>query len=338
MQSCHSRRTVQVQAPAKVNLFLEISGKRADGFHELETFMTTVSLYDTLSFSRSHNKSHTASHNRDEQYTKESIRLECGWATAYAVHVSDGIPRTAHRPESNWGGLPEGRDNLAVKAVERLQAVAGIDESVSIRIRKRIPSAAGLGGASSDAAAALFAVNRLWQLNWPVARLAEIAAELGSDVPFFLASGAAICRGRGEKVEETTLPRMHFVIVSPPRPLATQTVYQHCRPAPFPVSIEPFQDHLESGDIVQAARTMVNRLQQPAEDLSPEVRRLRQAFEGIDCLGHQMSGSGSSYFGICRNARHARRVARRLRALRLGMVFVTRSVPGATWVELASQT
>ena len=142
-------------------------------------------------------------------------------------------------------------------------------------------------------------------MNWPVERLAEIAAEIGSDVPFFLAPGAAVCRGRGEKIERRSLPRMHFVIVRPPLGLATKTVYQHCRTAPSPVPIEPFLSCLEGGNIVQATRLTINRLQVPAENLLPEVRWLRQTFERFDCLGHQMSGSGSSYFGICRNARHA---------------------------------
>lgn len=335
MQSCDPTRIVQVQAPAKLNLFLEISGKRADGFHELETFMVAVSLFDTICLSTSPFTSYSTP-TRDELQTKESTELECRWTTAYEVHAGYDEFATEHRPELMWGDLPEGRDNLAVVAADRLRTAAGIDPSISIRIRKRIPSAAGLGGASSDAAAVLWAANRLWRLDWPLARLAEIASEIGSDVPFFLAAGSAICRGRGEKIEQLPTPRLHFAIVRPPHGLATNTVYQHCRPAPSPVSIEPFRGHLARGNIVEAAKKMVNRLQAPAESLSPEVRSLRKAFERLECLGHQMSGSGSSYFGICRNARHARRVARRLRAMRLGQVFVTTSVPGFRCAALTS--
>src|SRR5690606_4305446 len=134
----------------------------------------------------------------------------CQWAAA------------AEAQAGRLGDLPTDRSNLAVRAVELLQARAGIEAGATMRLVKRIPSAAGLGGGSSDAAAALMAANQAWGLNWSVSKLETLAGELGSDVPFFLTPGAAICRGRGERVEP--LPRtmpLHVVVVRPPVGLST---------------------------------------------------------------------------------------------------------------------
>ncbi|MBM4094302.1 MAG: 4-(cytidine 5'-diphospho)-2-C-methyl-D-erythritol kinase, partial [Planctomycetes bacterium] len=181
----------------------------------------------------------------------------------------------------------------------------------------------GLGGASTDAAAALVAANLGWRLGWSRAELAGIAAELGSDIPFFLGSGAALCRGRGERIEPVSLPAsLPLVVVRPPEGLSTAQVYGRCRPAEDRAQAEPLVAALQRGRLDVAARHMFNRLQAAAEQLTPWVGRLRSAFSRLDCLGHQMSGSGTSYFGICRHARHARRVAARLRSERLGFVAV----------------
>jgi 4-diphosphocytidyl-2-C-methyl-D-erythritol kinase len=188
---------------------------------------------------------------------------------------------------------------------------------------KRIPAAAGLGGASSDAAAALAAANLAWQLRWPRTRLAELAADLGSDIPFFFGSGAGVGRGRGEQIESLAVPAgMHVVVVRPPVGLATREVYQRCTPAERPRSVAPMARALEQGRWSQVAQHLHNRLEPAAEQLTPWIARLRRVFERLACLGHRMSGSGSSYFGICRHAGHARRVAARLRGENLGYVQV----------------
>jgi 4-diphosphocytidyl-2-C-methyl-D-erythritol kinase len=193
-----------------------------------------------------------------------------------------------------------------------------------------------VGGASSDAAAALVAANLGWNLGWSRERLAELAAELGSDVPFFLGciavgglrgdsvgglrGSAAICRGRGERIETLRAARLCMVIVRPPVGLSTAEVYRRCRPASSPASVQNLRQALECGMGPRAARHLANRLQAPAVELTPWIERLAEEFSRQDCLGHQMSGSGSSYFGICRSDRHARRVAARLRARRAGTV------------------
>jgi 4-diphosphocytidyl-2-C-methyl-D-erythritol kinase len=219
--------------------------------------------------------------------------------------------------------LPEGSDNIVVKAIARLRELAGVRHGASVRLTKRIPSAAGLGGASSDAAAALVAVNRLWRLHWPLEQLRRVAGELGSDIPFFLGCDAAVCRGRGERISPFRLSgSWWFVVARPPVGLSTPQVYRACRPAPHPCRLEPLAQALARGDAAAAGKRLTNRLEAAAEKQTEWIDRLRRAFAATDCYGHQMSGSGSSYFGICRSARHARRVAAWLRSQQLGAVFV----------------
>jgi 4-diphosphocytidyl-2-C-methyl-D-erythritol kinase len=318
----HVRRTgshVEVLAPAKLNLFLEVLARRPDGYHEIETVMTAVGIYDTLTF---------------VALDEDVVELNCRWVAGFAAQSSS--KRAAHqqaarrlRPTSptddEFGDLPVGPDNLAWKAVTLLRKHSGIKRGARILLVKRIPAAAGLGGASSDAAAALVAANVGWNLNWPIARLESFAAELGSDVRFFLTNGAALCRGRGEQVQPLRPAPLSVVVMRPPVGLSTSQVYRRCRPTMAPASAQNMREALECGNAAAVARSLVNRLQQPAAELTPWIERLEKEFSRQDCLGHQMSGSGSSYFGICRHARQARRVASRLRARQAGTVYAARA-------------
>ena len=300
MQIHHNPVEVIVQAPAKVNLFFEVIAKRSDGYHEIETLMCPITLFDTLRFS-----------------TKSSgdIVFQCNMSLGFSsLNIAES------------GRIPVDNSNLAVRAVELLKQHAGIRAGAKLGLIKRIPIAAGLGGGSSDAAAALLAANLAWELNWPLDKLAWLAAKLGSDVPFFLASGPAICRGRGEQVEPVgALGTLHFVIVRPPTGLATESVYKVCRPAERPLSVMPLVHVLQQGNKNEAGRMLFNRLLPTALALTPWIGRLQREFGRLDCLGHGLSGSGSSYFGLCRHARHARRIARRLQVLNVGSVFAVRS-------------
>lgn len=306
---------VEVATPAKINLFLEVLAKRPDGYHEIETLITAVSWYDTLIFSPAGNG---------------EISLACRWVRgAQAVGVQAGrVPASQRKPataaaahELLYNEIPGGQENLVWRAVERLRERSGMQQGATLQLVKRIPAAAGLGGASSDAAAALVAANIVWGLAWPVARLVEVAAELGSDVPFFLTRGAALCRGRGEQLERLPPPRLHVVVVRPPVGLSTPEVYKNCQPATEPQSAAPLCQMLARGDVPAAGRQMVNRLQPAAAKLTPWIRRLEQEFARQGVVSHQMTGSGSSYFGLCRSARHARQIAARLRGRDIGMVF-----------------
>ncbi|MCL4205671.1 MAG: 4-(cytidine 5'-diphospho)-2-C-methyl-D-erythritol kinase [Pirellulaceae bacterium] len=329
MQIRHHDALIEIQTPAKVNLFLEVLRRREDGFHEIETLMVPVDLVDTL---------------RCSVQPDGRLDVACRWTR--------GCQATAHSSRDQaspvWDDLPEGDGNLVYRALERLRNAAGTPLGLNVEILKRIPVSAGLGGASSDAAAALTAANRLWRLDWPRERLSEVAAAVGSDVPFFLENAAAVCRGRGEVLERVDgFAGWWLVIVRPPAGLSTADVYRNCSPACAakspasgeasaglghagndrssvgPRSVVKICDAAARGDVAAAARQLFNRLQPAAEQQSPWIGRLRAAFERADCLGHQMSGSGSSYFGICRHAGHARRLAGRLRSAGLGAVFVT---------------
>jgi len=293
------------QAPAKLNLFFEVLAKCSDGYHEIETLMCPITLCDSLYF---------------EKEEGEQVELKCERAREFSG--SDGIAWE----EAAADDLPDGRDNLVVRAAELLRQRAGERRGARLRLIKRIPIAAGLGGGSSDAAAALRAANEGWDLGFSLEELATLAAELGSDVPFFLVGGAAICRGRGERVEPVSgLGTLDFVVVRPPAGLSTAAVYEVCRPARRPRSVVPLVEALSQGSRERIGRLLFNRLQPAAERLTPWIERLRIAFAKEDFLGHGMSGSGTSYFGLCRHARHARRVARRLQANGVGSVFAVRS-------------
>ena len=291
---------IVVQAPAKLNLFFEVLARRDDGYHEIETLMCPIDLYDTLYF-------------REEP--SGQIDLQC-----------ERVLESGNSGSGVCGDLPRQGDNLVVRATEVLRSQAGVRGGATLRLVKRIPIAAGLGGGSSDAAAALVAANEGWGLGRSMDELARPAAELGSDVPFFLTGGPAVCRGRGERVEPVGgIGVLDFVVVSPPSGLSTAAVYGVCRPPAEPRPVAPLLDALEQGDLEKTGRLLFNRLQPAAETLSPWIKRLQCEFARLDCLGHGMSGSGTSYFGLCRHVRHARRQARRLVASGVGSVLVVRS-------------
>jgi 4-diphosphocytidyl-2-C-methyl-D-erythritol kinase len=299
------------RAPAKLNLFFDLLGRREDGFHEVETVMVPIRLADTVTF---------LPVAATEGPRRSEIRLD--------VQVCELQPL----PQKS-GSIPRGSENLVCRALRLLQERSGCELGARVTLVKRIPAAAGLGGGSSDAAAALKLANIGWQLHWSNARLAEVAAELGSDVPFFLSGGAAVCRGRGERTEQLPpIAPLHFVVVKPPVGLSTADVYR-AYPA---LAAELFEDRaggvrladfiseVTSGARQRFVRHMRNALEKAASSLSPWVDKLRMAFDELDFLGHQLSGSGSAYFGVCR---HARRLAGILRTRQLGLVYATRSCP-----------
>lgn len=296
---CDEKRVI-VSAPAKLNLFLEVLARRADGYHDLETLMTAIDVCDTLTL---------------EVRADSAIDLRCEWA------IADGNIR------QQMGDVPVGDKNIVVRTLHLLRSRAGVSCGATVHLQKRIASAAGLGGASSDAAAALLAANHAWGLNWSRMQLMAVAAELGSDIPFFLGTSAAVCRGRGELIEPiSSLPCVDVVVVRPPLGLSTPQVFQRCTPANAPLSVAPLRVAWQRGRFEEVGRLMTNRLQPAAEQLCPWIAKLRDAFASQGCYGHQMSGSGSSYFGICKSAAHARTVGNRLRAGGMGFIYVTRTI------------
>lgn len=292
---------IDVLAPAKVNLFFEILAKRSDGYHEIETLMVPIGLYDRL---------------RVESDPSGAIELTARWAAPPSVAEDSGFEQ-----------LPPAEENLVTKAVKLLQVRAGVERGAKLWLTKRIPSAAGLGGGSSNAAAALAAVNALWQLGWTSQQLAELSAELGSDVPFFFARGAALCRGRGEIIEPIDrLPSLDLVVVRPPAGLSTAAVYKACRASSAPRSASDLIAALRRGDQRNLSTLIHNALQPAARELSDWIRRLEDEFTRLDCACAQMSGSGTAYFAICRHAAHARQVAGRLQHRGIGRIYVVRTM------------
>ncbi len=278
----HQGSSLVVFAPAKLNLFLEILAKRPDGYHQLETVMVSVGLHDTLCFTAD---------------GSSQIRLRC---------------RSASDPTSP--PLPVNADNLVVRAAELLRTHTGSNRGVSITLTKRIPMQAGLGGGSSDAAATLLGLNRLWELGLSVGELHTLAARLGSDVNFFLdSSRAAICHGRGELVQPVTVARqLHFVVACPLTRLSTAEVFRHCTPSQAPRDAKAVLQWLSARHPLRGGGGIHNALEAPAEGLSRGIRDTLQDLQTAGVMTAAMSGSGSACFGVCRSRRHARDVANRM--------------------------
>ncbi len=283
---------VEILAPAKLNLFLEVVGRRPDGYHQIESVMVAVNLYDTLTI-------------RDEP--SGEIRLRCNDPT-----------------------LPVGSDNLVIQAADRLRVATGCRRGAEIELIKAIPAQAGLAGGSSDAAATLAGLDRVWDLKISGPRLDALAAEIGSDVSFFNHVPAAVCRGRGEQVEAVPLnDHYHFVLVCPAVGMSTADVYRRVVPPNSPQSARSVLEALANGGPPDLGPRLFNRLQPFAEAMRPELLRVRNALADLGPLldGSSMSGSGSAYFGLCRSSVAAQQAAKILQPLGLGWVRVVTCGP-----------
>jgi 4-diphosphocytidyl-2-C-methyl-D-erythritol kinase len=283
---------IEVLAPAKLNLFLEILGRRPDGYHDLESLMVTVDLFDSLTM------------------------------------LDDPSGRITLR--SDDPSLPTGPENLVVKAALALKAASGTDRGATIDLRKVIPAQAGLAGGSSDAAATLVGLDRLWNLDTKPETLDTLAASIGSDVAFFRQGPVAVCRGRGEIVEPwPSFEPLHFVLVCPLVGVSTAEVYRNLTPPTAPRGIGEVLEALEAGDLPALGRGLFNRLQPVAERLQPSLGAVGAALAGIGptLVGSLMSGSGSAYFGLASDRDAAEDAARRLATLGLGRVRVVTCGP-----------
>ncbi|MFM7150880.1 MAG: 4-(cytidine 5'-diphospho)-2-C-methyl-D-erythritol kinase [Gemmataceae bacterium] len=268
---------MRVRCPAKVNLFLEVTGRRPDGYHDLATLMVSVDLCD---------------HQEMRADPSGEIRL------------------TTDAP-----GLSTGPDNLICRAAEILRRRCGIQQGVAIRLQKRIPMEAGLGGGSSDAAGALAGLNELWELNLGREQLAEMGAELGSDVPFFFYGPAGWCTGRGEMVEPVKMGKsLDLVLATPTVGLSTREVYGSLKRGDGEAARDGknMREALQKGDIAELAKGLYNRLEEPAMRLCPEAARLRETLLRLNPAGVLLSGSGSTVFALTRDAAEAWQISRAL--------------------------
>lgn len=277
---------MEVLAPAKANLFLELMGRRTDGFHELETVMVTVSLFDRILLRR----------RRDDRI--DLSRIICG---------------PNHNP--SVFSMPLDRQNLVWQALELIRERSGKRFGVDVVVQKNIPGQAGMGGGSSDAAATLVAANRMFALRQTPQSLLQMASQLGSDVPFFLNRGFARCTGRGERIQPLTITTpLDLVMAMPPQGLATPQVFALSQPPQSPRRSDPLEEGLVRGDLRQIGTGLWNRLQSAAETVCPWITGMRNEFERLNCSGHLMTGSGAAYFGLFANRHVATQAARQLSA------------------------
>ena len=283
---------VTIRAPAKLNLSLAVLERRADGFHEIESLFVPVDYADTLAIATG---------------GPPGIRLRVRFAGPLATPRGRVLARD----------VPADATNLVVRAAAALAAEAGLEPAVDIDLVKRIPSGAGLGGGSSDAAAVVTALAEAWGLPWPRDRLAGIGAGLGSDIPWFFTGVAAVARGRGERIEPVEpFGPMFAVIACPPQGLSTAAVYRACTPSRARAGdATALAAALAAGDLRAARALMHNDLEPPARSLSPEIDRLLADLERVGGACPRLTGSGSACFALCRTRAEARGVGGRLAAL-----------------------
>ncbi len=254
-----------VPAPAKLNLFLHITGRRADGYHLLQSVFMLIDWCDTLHF---------------ELRTDGQIsRADLGDPGNPGSSVPEPLPA----------------EDLAVRAARALQAACGTSLGVHIGLEKRIPSQAGMGGGSSDAASCLLALQRLWGVSLPAAQLRALALSLGADVPFFLSGGHAWVEGIGEKITPIALPSARFVVVKPSAGLSTPAIFSapELKRDTETATIQGFAAYA-GGQIFEFGR---NDLQPVAQALCPPIG------QSLDWLSAQhlqgrMTGSGSAVFAL----------------------------------------
>ncbi len=263
---------MQLFAPAKINLSFRILRRRDDGFHEIDTLMTPVSLGDELTIEPDDSAGDLVFHSDDPT-------------------------------------LPAGEENLVVRAARSFFAEIGEEPRVRIALRKRIPHGAGLGGGSSDAASTLLGLNALQGSRVTPARLTTLAAALGSDVPFFLAQGAARCRGRGEIVEpHAGLPRLSLLLFKPEFGIPTPWAYRAWRDA----REVPGVDY---GPQTVGALTLQNDLERPVFEKHIFLARMKGWLrEQPEVAAALLSGSGSTMFAVLQQAVKADSLAERARA------------------------
>jgi 4-diphosphocytidyl-2-C-methyl-D-erythritol kinase len=266
-----SKTLYDLQAPAKLNLFLHVVGRRSDGYHELESVFALIDWCDTLHIERT-----------------QRIAITRTDTQAYPPPFVDAGSEDPANPICS-PVLPE--QDLTVRAARLLQAYTGCQEGAHIHLHKTIPSQAGLGGGSSDAAVTLLALCRLWRLRLSQAELMQLGLQLGADVPFFLQGQNALVTGIGERILPVKLPAMSWVVIKPPVGLSTPRIFQD----PYLTRDTPRLDEDSKTSNLAWWTYGHNDLQAVALRLCPELRL------GLDWFGHQglsgcMTGSGTALF------------------------------------------
>lgn len=265
---------LQLKAYAKVNLGLDVIGKRADGYHEVRMIMQTVKLYDRITMEKN---------------------------DSGEILLSTNLPY-----------LPVNEKNLVYRAIDMIRQAYDITEGVTANIVKRIPVAAGMAGGSSDAAAAFVGMNQLFQLGITQQKLMEYGVKLGADIPYCIMRGTALSEGIGEILTPLPpIPNCWFLIVKPTFSMSTKFVYEnlHLDQVAVHPDIDGMSDALHRRDLVGVTDRMANVLEQVTEAHYPAIGEIKDIMRKEGALNALMSGSGSTVFGIFKSKETAEKAA-----------------------------
>ena len=280
---------IELKALAKINLGLDVLGRRENGYHDVRMIMQSIFLYD-------------------------EVRIEKKEAAGIEV-------------ETNLKFLPVGEDNIAYKAAKLLIDEFGIGEGVRITLRKHIPVAAGLAGGSSNAAAVLFGMNRIFRLGLSQKDLMERGVKLGADVPYCIMRGTVLAEGIGEELKRLpAMPKCTVLIAKPPISVSTKTLYEalDSKEITEHPDIDGIIKGLELGNLKMIADSMGNVLEKVTVPMHPEIEEIKQEMKEAGALGAMMSGSGPTVFGLFESRAAARAAQRNIREKELTrQVYVT---------------
>lgn len=272
-------KELRLKARAKINLTLDVTGKREDGYHLLETIMQTVALYDGIYM---------------KKLEKPEIKLK-----------------------TNLHWLPTDERNLAWKAANLMRETFDIQEGVFIEIDKRIPVAAGLAGGSTDCAAVLVGMNRLFDLHLSQKELEALAGKLGSDIPYCVRRGTVLCEGVGEIMTnvEHPCPRCYVVLAKLPVSVSTVSVYKGLKwdqVTEHPDTAEMLRA-MEAGDVTKMGSLLCNVLETVTIQMHPEIQRIKERLVELGAEGALMSGSGPTVFALFKEKDAAKQAAERVK-------------------------
>ena len=280
---------IKLKALGKINLGLDVLGRRPNGYHDVRMVMQTVYLYDHILL---------------EKTDKEGISLE-----------------------TNLFYLPVNENNLAYRATKMLIDEFAIKEGVHISLEKHIPVAAGMAGGSSNAAAVLYGMNRLFQLGLTDQELMDRGVQLGADVPYCIMRGTVLAEGIGEKLTPLpAMPKCHVLLAKPPISVSTQKVYEKldAQKVTKHPDIDGILLGLQTGDLKKITSSMGNVLENVTITEYPQIERIKDVMKEEGALNAMMSGSGPTVFGIYDDKMLARRAAARIREEQLAkQVHVT---------------
>lgn len=264
-------KKIQIKSRAKINLSLDVIGKRPDGYHDVEMIMQQIDLFDIVTI-------------EETEGNEIIITSRCPF-------------------------IPQDSNNIAYKAAALIKECFNITEGIHINIDKNIPVAAGLAGGSTNAAAVLLGLNDMWQLNLTLEELMELGAKIGADVPFCILGGAAYAEGIGEKLTPIEgLKNVWLVVAKPSISISTAEVYKQLdmtkltdRP-----NSELLLEAVASGDLNVLAKNMCNVLETVSEIRFPVIKEIKNKFLEYNAIGSMMSGSGPTVFGLFKNYERAK--------------------------------